>query len=111
MFNQHKISDIAEHVGGSILFAVRKFVTSFESIQPSVIMHKACSLSCYIFQTVLYFPSCFIWHPVPYCIMENVALLLSLIYSHIIYVIVISQAGVGYHCYYTRPKAKPKVEY
>ena len=26
------------------------------------------------------------------------------------YVIVISQAQVGYHCYYTRPRAKPEVE-
>ena len=26
------------------------------------------------------------------------------------YVIVISQAGVGYHCYYTRPRVKPEVE-
>ena len=25
-------------------------------------------------------------------------------------VIVTSQAGVGYHCYYTRPRAKPEVE-
>ena len=28
----------------------------------------------------------------------------------IIYVIVISQAGVGYHCYYMRPRAKPEVK-
>ena len=26
------------------------------------------------------------------------------------YVVVISQAGVGYHCYYTRPRVKPEVE-
>ena len=26
------------------------------------------------------------------------------------YVIVISQAGVGYHCYYTRLRVKPEVE-
>ena len=26
------------------------------------------------------------------------------------YVIVISQVGVGYHYYYTRPRAKPEVE-
>ena len=26
------------------------------------------------------------------------------------YVIVISQAQVGYHCYYTRPRARPKVK-
>ena len=30
--------------------------------------------------------------------------------SYYIYVIVISQAPVGYHCYYTRPRAKPKVK-
>ena len=27
-----------------------------------------------------------------------------------VYVIVISQAQVGYHCYYTRSRAKPQVE-
>ena len=26
------------------------------------------------------------------------------------YVIVISQAQVGYHCYYTRPRVRPKVK-
>ena len=28
----------------------------------------------------------------------------------LVFVIVISQAGVGYHCYYIRPSAKPEVE-
>ena len=30
--------------------------------------------------------------------------------EHMILVIVISQAGVGYHCYYTSLRAKPEVE-
>ena len=33
-----------------------------------------------------------------------------ILYETMKFVIVISQAGVGYRCYYTRPMAKPEVE-
>ena len=59
----------------------------------------------------LYVPELTAWllcEPAVYVAIHGVWNIVTL--HDIVYVIVISQAGVGYHCYYTRLRAKAEVE-